>query len=279
MICIGGYEIIGIIGKGGVGTVYKARDAAQDRFVALKVLKGSLSRNVSFIERFRREAELARRIVHPNVVQTYEAGKDGARYYICMEYVDGAPLLRLMRMAEPQSAFTEARAIEIVMQIASGLRAAHQAGIIHGDVKPGNILIESSGVAKLSDLGMAAELLADGDARTRGATAKYAAPEQLLRGGRADARSDIFSLGATFFEMLAGVPLRRPHESLDEAARVHNVEGILLTFNPRVSPAVAQIVDSMTAPSPASRFQNCDELLAALSASLCGTPESVYHQS
>lgn len=239
---------------------------APNRIVALKVLKASLSRNRALIERFRREAELAARISHPNVVRIYEAGEDQGRYYISMEYVDGASLLRVLRLADAQSPFPERRALEIVLQIASGLKAAHAAGIIHGDVKPGNILIASDGSAKLSDLGMAAEVLADGDALTLGGTPKYAAPEQLLRNGRADARSDIYALGATLFEMLAGTPLRRPHDSLDAEGRMHNVEGILLTFNPRISPAVAQIVDRMTAPAPPDRFEDCDGLIAALAA-------------
>ncbi len=206
---IGKYKILEEIGRGGMGTVYKGIDPALERPVAIKVLAAELSALPQFIRRFRREAESAAKLSHPNIVRIYDIGEEGNTYYLVMEYVDGKTLKQVMREV---GKFQFEKVLEIVSQIASALDYAHECGIIHRDVKPKNILICSrTNRVKVADFGLALAL--EGLRLTaRGqifGTPGYMSPEQVL-GKEVKVSSDIYSLGIITYEMLEG---RLPFES------------------------------------------------------------------
>jgi serine/threonine protein kinase len=199
-------EIIGLIGKGGMGAVYKARQAGLDRFVALKILPPRAGAGPGFAERFNREARALGRLTHPNIVAVHEFGQAGGLHYLVMEYVDGANL----REVERAGRLAPEQALAIVPQICEALQFAHNEGIVHRDIKPENILLDKKGRVKITDFGIAKMIgQTAGKASLTGAkdvvgTPHYMAPEQIEHAALVDHRADIFSLGVVFYEMLTG---------------------------------------------------------------------------
>jgi predicted Ser/Thr protein kinase len=199
-------EIIELIGRGGMGAVYKARQPALDRLVALKVLPPEAGRDPAFAERFSREARALARLSHPNIVAVHDVGRAGEFYYLVMEYVDGANLRQVLRDGK----LTPEQALRIVPQICDALQYAHEEGIVHRDIKPENILLDRKGRVKIADFGLAKLLGRDtGDFTLTGSrqvmgTLYYMAPEQVERPLEVDHRADIYSLGVVFYEMLTG---------------------------------------------------------------------------
>jgi formylglycine-generating enzyme required for sulfatase activity/serine/threonine protein kinase len=202
---LGGFELIGKIGQGAMGAVFKARQISIDRPVALKVLPQRLSKNKQFVERFLRESRAAAKLNHPNIVQAIDAGLASGYYYFAMELVDG-PTLRSLMNAEGR--LPERRALEIVRDIARALDYAHGMGIIHRDIKPENILLAPDGTAKLADLGLAREMASADQSMTQTGVAMgtphYVSPEQVRGEKDLDGRTDIYSLGATLYHLLVG---------------------------------------------------------------------------
>jgi serine/threonine protein kinase len=205
-------EIIELIGQGGMGVVYKARQPKLDRFVALKILPETLGKDPSFEERFTREARTLARLSHPNIVTIYDHGHAGAFFYLMMEFVDGVNL----RQAMAAGKFTPAEALALVPHICEALQYAHEEGVLHRDIKPENILLDAKGRVKIADFGIA-KMLGDavpGSTLTASGAAmgtpQYMAPEQIEHPADVDHRADIFSLGVVFYEMLTGeLPLGR----------------------------------------------------------------------
>jgi len=206
-------EILELLGRGGMGVVYKARQKDLDRLVALKILPGEVARDSSFAERFNREAKALARLNHPRIVTIYDFGvTEAGQYYLVMEYVDGANLRAIIRAGE----LAPAQALALVPQICEALQFAHDEGIVHRDIKPANILLDKKGRVKIADFGLAKlmhrapdvhSLTANG--QTMG-TPQYMAPEQLEKPESVDHRADIYSLGVVFYEMLTGeLPLGR----------------------------------------------------------------------
>jgi serine/threonine protein kinase len=199
-------EIIGFIGKGGMGAVYKARQPALERFVALKILPPSVAQAAGFAERFNREARALARLVHPNIVAVHDFGEAGGLHYLIMEFVDGANL----REVERAGRLAPEQALAIVPQICEALQFAHNEGIVHRDIKPENILLDKKGRVKITDFGIAKMIgQTEGKASLTGAkdvvgTPHYMAPEQIEHAAQVDHRADIFSLGVVFYEMLTG---------------------------------------------------------------------------
>ncbi len=199
-------EVMGLLGRGGMGVVYKARQPGLDRFVALKILPPDIGADPTFAERFAREARSLARLNHPNIVAVYDFGLAGGFFYFLMEYVDGVSL----RQMEQTQRVSPKQALAIVPQICDALQYAHDEGIVHRDIKPENILIDTKGRVKIADFGLA-KLLARGPTdytltltqQTMG-TIHYMAPEQMERPGEVDHRADIYSLGVVFYEMLTG---------------------------------------------------------------------------
>jgi predicted Ser/Thr protein kinase len=205
-------EIIELLGQGGMGAVYKARQPSLDRLVAVKVLPRQASQDPAFAERFTREARALARLSHPNIVAVHDVGKAGDFYYFVMEYVEGVNLRQLLRAGQlpPQ------QALQIVPQICDALQYAHEEGVVHRDIKPENILLDRRGRVKIADFGLAKLLGRDtgnftltGSRQVMG-TLYYMAPEQMERPLEVDHRADIYSLGVVFYEMLTGqLPIGR----------------------------------------------------------------------
>jgi predicted Ser/Thr protein kinase len=224
-------EILGLLGQGGMGFVYRARQPDLDRVVALKILRPELGRDPAFAERFAREARVLAKLNHPNIVNVFEHGQAGRFFYLLMEYVDGVNLRQAMRAGR----FTPEQALAIVPGICDALQAAHAQGIWHRDIKPENILLDQEGRVKIVDFGIArivGDPARDFTLTLTGAalgSAPYMAPEQHERPHEVDHRADIYSLGVVFYEMLTGeLPLGRfPNPS--ERAAVHaRIDAIVL---------------------------------------------------
>lgn len=200
------FEILGFIGKGGMGAVYKARQTILDRLVALKVLPPAVASDPGFAERFNREARALARLSHPNIVVVYDFGKAGPLHYLVMEFVDGTNL----REVERAGRLSPEQALAIVPQICEALQFAHNEGIVHRDIKPENLLLDKKGRVKITDFGIAKILgVSEGKAALTGAkevmgTPHYMAPEQIEKPQTVDHRADIYSLGVVFYEMLTG---------------------------------------------------------------------------
>jgi len=206
------FEILELLGRGGMGVVYKARQIQLDRVVALKILPPGDAASPGFIERFRREARSLAKLSHPNIVSVYDFGEAGGLYYFVMEFVDGLNL-RQMILAHR---LTSSEALAVVPKICDALQFAHEEGVVHRDIKPENILLDKRGRVKIADFGLA-KLLGREEIDTRltvsGATLgtpRYMAPEQIDKPQSVDHRADIYSLGVVFYEMLTGeLPMGR----------------------------------------------------------------------
>jgi predicted Ser/Thr protein kinase len=222
-------EILELLGQGGMGVVYKARQISLDRLVALKLLNIPDSAGPDFAERFSREARALASLSHASIVTVYDFGHAGDRYYLLMEYVDGADLHRLIRGGEIEPR----QALEMVSHICDALQFAHESGVVHRDIKPENILVDRKGRVKIADFGLAKILGRPADTtRLTGAhqamgTAHYMAPEQLERPLEVDHRADIYSLGVVFYELLTGeLPIGRfqpPSRKIEVDVRIDDV--------------------------------------------------------
>ncbi len=209
------FEILGLVGLGGMGVVYKVRQPKLDRIVALKLLPMSLSADPAFAERFHREARFLARLSHPQIVSVYDFGESGGFCYLLMEFVDGVNLRQAMQAGR----FTPAQALAIIPDICAALQYAHDQGVLHRDIKPENILLDAQGRVKIADFGIAKLVGDPGDPHTdltltqsgaRLGTPHYMAPEQIEKPADVDHRADIYSLGVVFYELLTGeLPLGR----------------------------------------------------------------------
>lgn len=199
-----GYRIVAIVGHGGMGAVYRAVQLSMEREVAIKVLLSKYSHVPRFVARFEREATALAALSHPNIVAVIDRGRVGDTYYFVMEYVHGRTLRTLIK----QGRLTVERAVDVAIQVCRALEAAHAAGVVHRDIKPGNVLCQDDGLVKVADFGIAHMVddgqAAEGERRARLGTAKYMAPEQRGTGDLVDPRADIYALGVTLFEMLTG---------------------------------------------------------------------------
>ncbi len=256
------YRILSKLGEGGMGEVYLADDTELNRKVALKFLPDELGSNAEALARFKREAQTAAGLSHPNIVTVYEVGQHGTRPYIAMAYVDGEPLSELIE----RGGLSVERVVEIALQILDGLNNAHTAGIVHRDIKPGNIFIDREGRVKILDFGLAKPGGAGkltGELSTMG-TVFYMSPEQT-RGEEVDRRSDLFSLGAVLYEMLAGRP---PFEGEHIAAVVYSITNEepkpLSRMYQRIPRAMELVVAKALAKNPDDRYQSADEMAADL---------------
>jgi serine/threonine-protein kinase len=263
----GRYELLEVLGRGGMGVVYRANDRVLERVVAVKVLPVDRAENPILVTRFEREARAAAALNHPNIVGVFDSGRDQDLRYIVMEYVDGENLAQLLRRRGP---LPPHEVVEIGAHVASALAAAHQAGIVHRDIKPANVMISASGTVKVLDFGIAraAESTSLTQAATVLGSAPYLAPE-VSQGQPADARSDIYSLGCVLYEMLTG----RPPFTGDLPAAVMNQH---ITASPRpireLRPDVPAPLDglilAMLAKEPSARPQSAGEVAQRLPASL-----------
>ncbi len=268
---IDGYELIGRLGKGGMGAVYLAKQISLDRHVAVKILPRSAAKDPEFFERFLREAKAAAELNHPNIVQGYDAGQSSGYFYFAMEYVAGPSAEALV---EKEGSLSEVRALEIARQVAEGLAHAHRSGIIHRDVKPENILITKDGVAKLADLGLVrrtkdkAHLTRDGSAV---GTPLYMSPEQARGESGVDGRSDVYSLGATLFFLLsAQEPFTGETSAVIMTKHLSETAPSVHIFNPAVSEPTARLITWMLAKLPAERPQTMERVIETIRGIIAG---------
>lgn len=264
------YEILGELGRGGMGVVYRARDRETGDLVALKALRAEIAANPAVLERFKGELLLARKITHKNICRTYELLRFGDTVVIAMEYVEGRSLRSYL---EAGAGVAASRGLDWAGQICDGLREAHAQGVVHRDLKPENILIDNRGQVKVMDFGIARSL--EPDATQTGnviGTPAYMAPEQA-EGKAVDQRTDIYSLGLIFYEMFTGrqaltaeTPLALVHKQVhDTPAAPRSVERFLPDFLERA-------IEKCLEKNPARRFQSVAELEAALTEQTGGTP-------
>jgi eukaryotic-like serine/threonine-protein kinase len=256
----GRYRLDDVIGRGGMSTVYRGTDTSLDRVVAVKVaLDPLVEESPIYLARFTQEAKSAASIGHPGVVTVYDAGADGPTRFIVMEFVPGKSLADILKEERP---LEPARAADIAAQVADALAAAHAAGIIHRDIKPGNIMVEPNGSVKVLDFGIARAV--DGGSLTQTATvlgtSAYMSPEQAL-GQPVDARSDIYSLGCVLYEMLTGEP---PFIADVAAAVMHQHVRVApkpaIERNPGIPPDLNALVMQMLAKQPKDRPQTAAEV-------------------
>lgn len=260
----GNFLLLNTLGVGGVGTVYKAIDLSLNRYLGLKILRKKPAANPQFIDNFSHEARAAASVSHPNVAQIYSFGEQAGRYYLAMELLERGSLDdRIAQLGK----LPEKDVLDIGAQIASALHAAQQHGLLHRDVKPGNILFNDDGVPKIVDFGLARAQTPAGEAQAPPpsgpiwGTPYYIAPEKLL-GQSEDLRSDIYSLGATLFHALVGqIPFEAPTPAEAVTKPAAQPTLLLKTHTPQLQDATVQVIGRMLARKPAERYQTYDELI------------------
>ncbi|RKY10598.1 MAG: serine/threonine protein kinase [Planctomycetota bacterium] len=265
---IPGYKVLGKLGSGAMAVVYKARQLSLDRTVAVKILPRRYTEKADYIERFFKEGRLAAKLNHNNIVQAIDVGEAGGLYYFVMEYVEGRTLYDDLSKGK---VFSEKEALEIVIQLANALAHAHAHGMIHRDVKPKNIMINTEQVVKLADMGLA-RMTSDVEAAKseKGkafGTPYYIAPEQIRGDVNIDGRADIYSLGATFYHMVTG---RVPFEasSPSEVMRMHLKEPLTPPdhINISLTAGISEVIEVMMAKRRSDRYNSMEELLIDLNA-------------
>jgi eukaryotic-like serine/threonine-protein kinase len=265
------YEIEGVLGQGGMAKVFRGTDRVLGRTVAVKVLSPQFADDQQFVTRFRREAQSAAALNHPNIVSVFDTGDQGDVHFIVMEYVEGRTLRDAIRAEGP---LHPERAVEITEAVARGLSTAHGAGMVHRDIKPGNIMLTGDGEVKVMDFGIART--STGDTLTQTAavlgTASYLSPEQA-QGESVDARSDIYSLGCVMYEMLTG---RAPFTGDSPVAiaykHVRDDPVPPSRVNPDIPADVEAIVLKAMAKNPANRYQSAEEMRQDLQRAAQGLP-------
>ncbi len=268
---IGGYRLEGLCGSGGMAVVYRARSIRLGRVVALKVLSAALAEDETFKARFVRESELAASVEHPNVVPVYEASTSGSRLFLAMRFVDGPDLRWLL---QKQGVLPLPRALNILRQAARGLDAAHRAGLIHRDVKPGNLLIASRNGADhvyVTDFGLTRRRDAVTQFTRTGefiGTTDYVAPEQIS-GGAVDARADVYGLGCVAYRTLTGVvPFERDSDIAVLYGHLLHQAPAVTSRRPDLPAAVDEVFAKVLAKRPEDRFPTCSAFVAALRVAL-----------
>ena len=262
----GRYEVLSPLGRGGMGRVYKAFDRVMEEPVALKVLRSEFMRDPEMSRRFVSEIKLARRIGHRNVCRIHEYGEDGEIRYIVMELIEGVTLKEHLR----EGPLSPAAAYDVSIQVARGLNAVHELGIVHRDFKAANIMIDAQGVAKLVDFGIARHVSSDLTSPTAAGmimcTPEYMSPEQVA-GGPAGFHSDIYALGCVVYEVFTGhAPFRGPTAAATVYMHVHDALPLDDEDARRIPPPLVPILERALAKDPRERYESVADFFHALSA-------------
>src|SRR5271165_2023474 len=264
------YEILKMLGEGGMGTVYKARDRELDRTVALKVIRPELAGKPEILRRFKQELILARQVTHRNVIRIFDLGVADNLKFITMDFVEGRDLKSVLT---EKRKFPASEACDVIRQVCLGLEAAHNEGVVHRDLKPQNIMLDTQGRVYLMDFGLARSMELVGMTRTGAllGTPAYLSPEQA-KGEKVDARTDLFSLGVIFYELLTGVlPYRADTMMATLIQRSKEPATPPNQLEPSIPPAINDVVMKCLQISPERRYQHAGEILQDLAA-LSGAP-------
>ncbi|NNE74573.1 MAG: serine/threonine protein kinase, partial [Acidimicrobiales bacterium] len=266
----GRYELHRQLAKGGMADVFLARDQLLDRPVAVKVLFPSFARDAAFVARFRREAQAAANLSHPNIVNVFDWGEEDDTYFIVMEYVEGRSLAEILRAEGP---LHPDRAAEIATDVAAALSFAHRNGLVHRDIKPGNVLVAPDGHVKVADFGIATAIAgpageaADDDLTRTGmvmGTATYFSPEQA-QGKAVDPRSDLYSLGVVLYEMLVGQPPFKGESPVAIAYQhVTEVPKAPKEHKPDIAASISAITMKSLAKKRANRYPSAEDFRSDL---------------
>ena len=262
---LGRFEVLAEIGRGAMGIVYKAKDPMLERTVAIKTINMSMDRDGAemYEKRFNQEARAAGGLNHPNIVTVYDIGKTDTECYMAMEYIEGAELRTLLLPGKPMPV---PRALSIAAQVAEGLAYAHERGVVHRDIKPANIMVPETGAVKITDFGIARMRSSNVQTQTgmMMGSPKYMSPEQVI-GKRADHRTDIFSLGVIFYEMLSGAA---PFTGESVNAVMYQIVNFVPPAPSAINPAAPAVLDGlvagMLAKSLEERFQSAAEIARGL---------------
>jgi serine/threonine-protein kinase len=280
-IQIPGIQLMERLGRGNQAIVYKGRQISVDRLVAVKVLLSRAARDPEARRRFVQEARAAAQLSHNNIVQAIDAGESDGYSYFVQEFIDGTTVYNLLK--EGGGPLEEKQALEIIIHIAEALAHAHSRGFIHRDVKPKNIMLTKEGVAKLADMGLARHTSDAGAALEEVGkafgTPYYIAPEQVLGSPSVDFRADIYSLGATFYEMLTGRP---PYNApTPQQVMQKHITGTLVPpdhVNPNLSAGVSEVVEVMMSKRPKDRYDSTEDLLSDLRAVAGSLPPRIARE-
>ena len=258
----GRYRVLSRLGSGGMADVFLAEDQQLGRKVAVKLLHRRFSEDPDFVERFRREAQSAAGLQHPNVVSVYDRGAYDGTYYIAMEYLPGRSLKQLIRQEAP---IDPVRAIEITIQVLKAARFAHRHGVIHRDLKPHNVIVDDAGHVKVTDFGIARAGASDmTETGSIMGTAQYLSPEQA-QGHAVSASSDLYSVGVVLYELLTGrVPFDAEAAVTIALKHVSESPAAPTAINPAIPPELEQVVMWALNKNPADRPQDADQFIAAL---------------
>jgi hypothetical protein len=268
---LGAFLLAEQMGAGGMGAVYRAVDQALGRFVAIKVMKQEMGADRELVESFLREARAAAALNHPNIVQIYSCGQEKGQPYIVMELVGGG---RLDQMMEDGKKVDEVRLLQVALDVAEGLKAANGANLVHGDIKPANILFDQKGTAKVVDFGLAQFVNRQQEQGGIWGTPYYISPERA-RGGKADHRSDIYSLGATMYHALTGLPPFDGKTATDVVvARLKAPPVKIQDLVPSLQPQTAALIERMMASDPVLRYPTSASLLADMKTALTAAKEA-----
>lgn len=264
------YEVVGVVGAGGMSDVYKAKDHVLGRFVAIKVLKQEFSEDVNFVTKFRTEAQSAAGLEHPNIVNIYDVGSENGMHYIVMEFVEG---ITLKTYIEKKGRLTYKEAVSIAIQVGRGIEAAHHKNIVHRDIKPQNIIISTEGKVKVTDFGIARAATSNTINSDVMGSVHYASPEQA-RNGFVDGKSDIYSLGIVMYEMVTG---RVPFDGdTTVAVAIQHLQEEMVTPSAYASDlpiSVEKIILKSTQKNPDRRYESMGDLLLDLKKSLISPNE------
>ena len=257
------YEIVDMLGEGGMGAVYKAKDRELNRVVALKVIRPDLARNPAIVERFKHELRLSHQVTHKNVIRIYDLGEGEGVKFITMEFIDGQDLRSLIR---EKKKYPPQEAVEIMRQVCQALEAAHSVNVIHRDLKPQNIIRDKNGRVLVMDFGLARTIEGDGMTQTGAlvGTMEYMSPEQAL-GKELDQRSDLFALGLIFYELLTGkMPFHAESAIASLLKRTQERALPVSDHDAAIPETLTGIVSRCLEREPAARYQNVSEVLADL---------------
>ena len=254
------YKLLAPLGAGGMAVVHKAQDLSLGRLVAVKILRENLTGDPEFLTRFQQEARAAANLTHPNIVTVHDFGRDGGRYYIVMEYIEGKDLKTLIKESAP---FKVERALDLAIQVCAGVGYAHRAGLVHCDVKPQNIMVTADGRVKITDFGIARALASLHPGETTDVvwgSPQYYSPEQAA-GEAPTPASDVYSIGIVIYEMLAGrLPFVASTQQALAMMHLREEPPLLTLFNPALPETLERIVHKVLAKEPSARYRTADQL-------------------